>query len=198
MQGRSRPPRRVISHLSGPMAMLITGSIATDHLMTFEGRFADSLVVEQLDKVALSFLVTDLQVRRGGVAANICFGLGSLGPGPGPDRRRGRGLRGLPVLARAAQRDLRLRPRLDTQHTARFVCTNDSSMAQIASFYAGAMSEAREIELGPIADRVGGVDYVVVGPNDPEAMLRHTQECRDRGYPSSPTRPSSSPSATAR
>jgi adenosine kinase len=56
-------------------------------------------------------------------------------------------------------------------------------MAQIASFYAGAMSEAREIELKPIVDRVDGVSYVLVGPNDPEAMLRHTQECRDRGYP---------------
>ncbi len=165
------------------MALLITGSIATDHLMTFEGKFADSLVVEQLDKIALSFLVTDLQVRRGGVAANICFGLGSLGLAP--------------VLVGAVGEDfVDYRSWLErhnvvcdyihvstSQHTARFVCTNDASMAQIASFYAGAMSEAREIELRPIADRVGGVDYVLVGPNDPEAMLRHTQECRERGYP---------------
>ena len=70
----------------------------------------------------------------------------------------------------------------ETKHTARFVCTNDSSMAQIASFYAGAMSEAREIELRPIVDRLEGVDLVHIGPNDPEGMLRHTQECRDRGY----------------
>jgi adenosine kinase len=70
----------------------------------------------------------------------------------------------------------------ETRHTARFVCTNDSTMAQIASFYAGAMSEARDIELKPIVDRIGGVDFVLVGPNDPEGMLRHTQECRDRGY----------------
>jgi len=70
-----------------------------------------------------------------------------------------------------------------TKHTSRFVCTTDADMAQFASFYAGAMSEAREIELKPIADRVGEVTYVLVGPNDPEAMLRHTQECRDRGYP---------------
>jgi adenosine kinase len=71
----------------------------------------------------------------------------------------------------------------DSKHTARFVCTNDTTMAQIASFYAGAMVEAREIELKPVADRVGRVQYVLVGPNDPEAMLRHTDECRERGYP---------------
>ena len=60
----------------------VTGSIATDHLMTFPGRFADSLVVEQLDKISLSFLVDDLEVRRGGVAANISFGMGNLGLRP--------------------------------------------------------------------------------------------------------------------
>jgi len=70
-----------------------------------------------------------------------------------------------------------------TRHTARFVCTTDSAMAQIASFYAGAMSEARDIELRPIADRLGPLDLVVVSPNDPDAMLRHTQECRSRGFP---------------
>ncbi|MDX6325616.1 MAG: adenosine kinase [Nocardioidaceae bacterium] len=165
------------------MTLLITGSIATDHLMSFPGRFADSLVVDQLDKIALSFLVEDLEVRRGGCAANIAFGLGSLG------------LR--PVLVGAVGADfVDYRSWLerhnvdcsaihvsDTKHTARFVCTNDSTMAQIASFYAGAMSEAREIELRPIVERVGDVEYVLIGPNDPEGMLRHTQECRDRRYP---------------
>jgi adenosine kinase len=164
------------------VTLLITGSIATDHLMSFPGRFADSLVVDQLDKIALSFLVEDLEVRRGGCAANIAFGLGSLG------------LR--PVLVGAVGGDfVDYRSWLerhnvdcsavhfsDTKHTARFVCTNDSTMAQIASFYAGAMSEARDIELKPIVDRVGGEPVVHIGPNDPEGMLRHTQECRDRGY----------------
>jgi adenosine kinase len=164
------------------VSLLVTGSIATDHLMSFGGKFSDSLVVDQLDKLSVSFLVDDLEVRRGGCAANICFGLGSLG------------LR--PVLVGAVGEDFAdyrswlERHNVDcdsvhvseTKHTARFVCTNDATMAQFASFYAGAMSEAREIELQPVERRVGGVDYVLVGPNDPEAMLRHTEECRARGY----------------
>ena len=63
------------------------------------------------------------------------------------------------------------------------MCTTDAEQNQIASFYAGAMSEARDIELAPVADRAGGLDLVVVGPNDPEAMVRHTDECRFRGLP---------------
>ena len=165
------------------MSLLVTGSIATDHLMSFGGKFSDSLVVEQLDKLSVSFLVDDLEVRRGGCAANIAFGLGCVG------------LR--PVLVGAVGEDFvdyrswLERHNVDcdsvhvseTKHTARFVCTNDSTMAQFASFYPGAMSEARDIELAPIVERVGGVDYVLVGPNDPEGMLRHTEECRERGYP---------------
>ena len=71
----------------------------------------------------------------------------------------------------------------ELRHTARFVCTTDADHAQIASCYAGAMQEAREIELTPIAERVGGLDMVVISANDPEAMLRHTDECRQRGFP---------------
>jgi adenosine kinase len=60
----------------------VTGSIATDHLMHFPGKFADQLVVEQLDRISLSFLVDDLAIRRGGSGANIAFGLGVLGQAP--------------------------------------------------------------------------------------------------------------------
>jgi len=60
----------------------ISGSIATDHLMHFPGRFADHLMAEHLDRVSLSFLVDDLVVRRGGVGANIAFGMAVLGRKP--------------------------------------------------------------------------------------------------------------------
>jgi adenosine kinase len=66
-------------------------------------------------------------------------------------------------------------------HTARFVCTTDEEMCQIASFYAGAMSEAREIELEPAWTR-SGADLVVISADDPAAMVRHSVECRDRGF----------------
>src|SRR5437879_11778396 len=50
--------------------------------MTFPGKFTDQLIADKLDKVSLSFLVDDLAIRRGGVAANIAFGLGVLGLRP--------------------------------------------------------------------------------------------------------------------
>jgi adenosine kinase len=159
------------------MRIAVTGSIATDHLMTFPGRFADQLLPDELAHLSVSFLVDDLEVRRGGVAANIAFGMGVLG------------LRPLLVGAVGADfadyRDWLENHGVDTtavrvselKHTARFVCTTDTDHNQIASFYAGAMSEAREIELGPLTP----LDLVVVSPNDPAAMVRHTIEARERG-----------------
>jgi adenosine kinase len=165
------------------MRIALTGSIATDHLMTYKGRFADSLVVEQLDKIALSFLVEDLEVRRGGVAANIAFGMANLGQQPILVGAAGEDFVGYRSWLERHGVDCESVHISETRHTSRFVCTTDSDMAQIATFYAGAMSEAREIELGPVAARVGGLDLVVISSNDPEAMLRHTQECRTRKLP---------------
>jgi adenosine kinase len=160
----------------------VSGSIATDHLMHFPGRFADQLIAEQLHRVSLSFLADDLVVRRGGIGANVAFGLGVLGVRP--------------VLVGAVGEDFHdyrswlERHGVDTSgvlvsevaHTARFVCTTDEDFNQIATFYAGAMAEARNIELKPIADRVGDLGLVLISPDDPEGMLRHAEECRERGY----------------
>jgi adenosine kinase len=66
-------------------------------------------------------------------------------------------------------------------HTARFVCTTDEEMCQIGSFYAGAMPEARQIEL-KTAWEATGADLAVISAYDPDSMVQHSQECRDRGY----------------
>jgi adenosine kinase len=143
--------------------------------MTFPGRFVEQLMPDKLDKIALSFLVDTLVIRRGGVAANIAFGLGCLG------------LRPL-LVGTAGQSDFAGYRQwledhgVDTSavresaqhHTARFIGTTDADMNQIASFYPGAMTEDRQIDLGELA---GQVDLVLIGASDPDAMLAFTKQC---------------------
>lgn len=162
------------------MTIAVTGSIATDNLMRFPGRFSEHLLAEHLQKVSLSFLVDDLVIHRGGVAGNIAFAIGVLG--------------GDVALVGAAGDDFgEYREWLQshgvncehvlisqTAKTARFVCTTDEDMAQIASFYPGAMSEARNIKLADVAS-AGKPDLVIIGANDPGAMVVHTEECRKLG-----------------
>ncbi|MFF5499775.1 carbohydrate kinase family protein [Streptomyces aquilus] len=165
------------------MRIAVTGSIATDHLMVFPGRFADQLLPDQLAHVSLSFLVDRLEVRRGGVAANIAFGLGGLGLAPllvgavGTDfaeyevwlKEHGVDTGGVHVSAE--------------HQTARFLCITDEDTNQIAAFYAGAMAEAYDIDLTTLVTATGRPGLVLISPDDPAAMLRHTAECRTLGIP---------------
>ena len=163
------------------MTIVVTGSIATDHLMKFPGKFSEQLLADHLQKVSLSFLVDDLVLHRGGVAGNMAFAIGVLG--------------GDVALVGAAGKDFDdYREWLtthgvdcshvlisDAAYTARFVCTTDEDMAQIASFYPGAMSESRNIKLADVVEAADSIDLVIVGANDPEAMFLHTEECRALG-----------------
>lgn len=165
------------------MRIAVTGSIATDYLMTFPGRFNELLVDDHLERVSLSFLVDELIVRRGGVAANVAVGLARLGHAPLLVGAVGSDFAEYRAYLDAEGVDTRF-VRVDpSKHSVRFLCTTDLDQNQIASFYAGAMTEARHIQLDAVAEEAGGVDLVLVGPNDPDAMVRHTQQCRERAYP---------------
>lgn len=163
------------------MTIAVTGSIATDHLMRFPGRFSEQLLADHLQKVSLSFLVDDLVIHRGGVAGNMAYAIGVLGgdvaligaAGDDFDDYRqwlqSHGVNCDSVLVS------------ETAHTARFTCTTDVDMAQIASFYPGAMSEARNIKIADVVSAIGTPELVIVSANDPEAMFLHTEECRKLG-----------------
>ncbi len=163
------------------MTIAVTGSIATDHLMRFPGKFAEQLLAEHLQKVSLSFLVDDLVIHRGGVAGNMAYAMGLLGGSPtlvgavGKDFDDYRNW----LTAHGVNCDSVLVS--ETAYTARFVCTTDEDMAQLASFYPGAMSESSNIKLADVVARAGTPDLVIVGANDPAAMFQLTEECRTLG-----------------
>ncbi|GHD90606.1 carbohydrate kinase family protein [Streptomyces naganishii] len=165
------------------MRIAVTGSIAKDHLMSFPHRFADRLIAERLDRISLSLLTDDLEIRYGGVAANIAFGLGSLGLAPLLVGAAGADFDDQEVWLKEHGVDTAGVRISDTLHTARFVCATDTEQNQIGFFYAGAMAEARDIGLPGLLDRTGGADLVVVSPDDPDAMVRHARECARLGVP---------------
>jgi adenosine kinase len=165
------------------MRVAVAGSVGGDHIMSFNGKFTDSLVAGSLAKVSLSFLVDTLEIRRGGCGANISFGMGALGLNP--------------ILIAAVGKDWTdyeawlARHGVDTSHvlvseklhTATFMVTTDTELNQIASFFPGAMSEARNIELAPIIAKTGAFDLLVISPDDPEAMMRYSDMARQLNIP---------------
>lgn len=165
------------------MKIGVAGSVGKDHLMTFEGKFKESLVDGALTSVSLSFLVDSLEIRRGGCAANISFGMGSLGLSP--------------ILIAAVGKDWPdydawlIKHGVNTSHvkisedlyTATFMVTTDLEHNQIASFFPGAMSEAREIDLARVVEKSEGLDLLIISPDDPEAMVQYSNTARALNIP---------------
>jgi adenosine kinase len=160
------------------MRIAVTGSIATDHLMTFAGLFHEQLLPDQLDKLSVVFLADSLEVRKGGTGANIAFGMGMLGQRPQLIGSVGKDAADYLTWLADHGVDIAGVRTSATLNSPRFTVTTDQAQNQIGSFYPGAMAEAADISLDGVE-----VDLLLVSPNDPGAMLRHTAECRERGVP---------------
>jgi adenosine kinase len=160
------------------MDILVTGSIAYDYLMRFPGHFADHFIGDQLHQVSLSFLVDEMTKHWGGVAANIAYNMALLGIRPKLVGTVGRDFPDYRDWLEGAGVDTSTVRQIDEVFTSSFFVNTDLDNNQIASFYGGAMSYAKNYA---VADVYEGIpDLVIISPNDPIAMQNLAKECRER------------------
>ena len=161
------------------MAALICGSLAFDSIMTFEGRFAEQILPEQLHILNVSFLVPALRRDFGGCAGNIAYSLKLLGGEPLPMATLGSDggdyllrLEGLGISTRHVGM-------LADTYTAQAMIMTDLDNNQITAFHPGAMMQAhsQRIEAAP------GVQLAIIAPDGRDAMLQHAEQCRAAGIP---------------
>jgi adenosine kinase len=162
------------------MTVVCSGSIAYDYILTFKGHFKEHILLDKTHILNLSFLVDDLQKRRGGVAGNYAHNLALLGypaavlATAGTDATEYRDW----LVARGIDcRGLRL---LEGELSATGFTTTDLDANQLTGYYGGAMWRAAMLGLD---DAPPAVDAVIIGPNDPGAMKRLVHECRERSVP---------------
>jgi len=162
------------------MAVIATGSVAFDHILTFRGRFAEHLIPEKSHVINLSFLVDRVERRRGGVAANYAYTLSLLGQPAAILATAGEDAAEYKHWLEARGIDCSGLVLLEGEQTATGYTTTDLDGNQITGYFGGAMLKAGSIGLAATA---ASSDAVIVGPNAPDAMQRLVAECRQRRIP---------------
>lgn len=162
------------------MKIVVTGSIAYDYLMSFPGKFTDSLVADQLHTISLSFLVDSLNRQRGGTAPNIAYTLALLGGHPSVMATAGQDFGDYRTWLESHGVDTSAIVEIEDDFCASFFVNTDQVQNQIASFYTGAMAHAARLSFAQYA---ADADLVIISPNAPNAMSQYAEECRQLGIP---------------
>lgn len=164
-----------------PGKIVVTGSLCYDLIMKYDGLYQEHFLPDHLDNINLSFLVDKARKEHGGCAGNIGYTLSLLGEHPrlvasvGPDfekygeflRERGVDTDYVKVFA--------------DELTAACTITSDRAGKQITFVCTGAMSRARELNLGRAFTK--HTQIAIVSPDDPQAMGQHTASAREFHVP---------------
>lgn len=191
--------------------IVVTGSLAYDHIMNFPGKFSDHILPEKLHVLSLSFLVDKLKKEKGGTAGNIAYNLALLGNNSCLRRDR-------PLLVGCVGTDFEVYRKhleavgvnttgvkvINNEFTSSAFIMTDRMDNQITGFYPGSMSKNKELriknygvysskersELGSfqrnsshLAEQGSNNNFVVISPNDPEAMNSFVEECIEINLP---------------
>jgi len=161
------------------MAAVICGSLAFDTIMSFEGRFAEQILPEQLHILNVSFLVPNLRRDFGGCAGNIAYSLKLLGGEPLPMATLGSDGYGYIARLHAMGINTDYVREVDETYTAQAMIMTDRDNNQITAFHPGAMVHAHvtRVEARP------GVTLGIISPDGRDAMLQHAEQFVAAGIP---------------
>ena len=161
------------------MASLICGSLAFDSIMSFEGRFAEQILPDQLHILNVSFLVPALRRDFGGCAGNIAYSLKALGGTPLPMATLGTDaadyLKRLTTLGISTE----FVREVPDSYTAQAMIMTDRDNNQITAFHPGAMMQAHITQIEKRAD----IKLAIISPDGRDAMVQHAEQLQAAGIP---------------
>jgi adenosine kinase len=162
------------------MPILVTGSIAVDHIMVFRDRFKNHILPDRIHSLNVSFHVPTLRKSFGGTGANIAYNLRQLGEDPVLLGAVGSDFGDYADwLDRQGVRRDQVRVLPDAL-TAQCFITTDLDDNQITAFHAGAMDRAHEAAVTQVDVPI---ELAIVAPNGKRAMQEHARTLKARGVP---------------
>ena len=161
------------------MASLICGSLAFDSIMSFEGRFAEQILPDQLHILNVSFLVPALRRDFGGCAGNIAYSLKVLGGTPVPMATLGTDaadyLQRLNTLGISTE----YVRQVEGSYTAQAMIMTDRDNNQITAFHPGAMMQAHITKI----EKRDDIKLAIISPDGRDAMIQHAEQLKAADIP---------------
>ncbi len=156
----------------------VTGSLAFDHIMDFQGKFSDHIMPDKIHQINLSFLVNTLTKQKGGTAGNIAYNLALLKTPVGIVSMAGVDFSEYAKFLADTGVDISKIQTAENNLTSSAFIMTDQVDNQITAFYPGAMEYANQLSLEQIK-----TDFVVISPNNPAAMMKLCRESQQFKLP---------------
>lgn len=158
----------------------VTGSLAFDYIMDYQGLFADNIMPDKIHKINLSFLLDTFKKQYGGTAGNIAYNLALLKTPSSIFATAGNDFEQyLNFLENVGVNISNIQIIQDKPTASAFIMT-DKADNQITGFYPGAMSYADKFSLKSLTSKP---DFVIISPNSPKAIIKQSEECRQLNFP---------------
>jgi adenosine kinase len=158
--------------------IVVSGSLAYDRIMDFQGYFHEHILPEKTHNINVSFQVNGMKERFGGTAGNIAYALTLMGERP--------------MISATIGHDYHRyfewldRNKISTDHikiigeepsSSCYIIT-DRDGNQITGFNAGAMKYPAYLDFNELNPQD---TLVIISPGNQEDMLNYSRQCRNRG-----------------
>lgn len=159
------------------MSILVSGSIAYDHIMSFSGRLKEHILPESIHVLNLSFAVGKLRKNFGGTAGNIAYNLSVLGGDPLPIGPLGNDGKPYKKYLKKIGINVKYIPIKKEDSTTTAYIITDQEDNQIAAFYPGIATQAHTLSVHDVTDTI---DLAIIAPANKTAMQLHARECYEK------------------
>lgn len=158
--------------------ILVTGSVAYDLLLTYDGSFTDAINPEALDTLSVGYVTPHFAKHHGGTGANISWGLSLLGQNPLLVATVGKD--GGSYLALLEERGVKIDhiETLEDAFTSTAIIGTDDLEHQIIFYHPGADSKGTWPDLAQDRD---DLEYAIVSPRDATVMMQALAWCEEFG-----------------
>lgn len=160
--------------------ILVTGSLAFDQIMDFPGQFSEHILPEKAHMLNVSFLVKDMHKSFGGTAGNIAYSLSLLSIRTAILGVVGEDFIPYREFLEKNEIDVSYVKQVNSFYTSSAFGITDAKDNQIWGFYSGADVLTENLSIFEVERKI---DFGIIAPNNPRAMIKFAQEYKKSRIP---------------